>query len=366
MNSSSTQTQQTYYLNLDFWLNLIGAKITYEYLNTYFITIVSIVGFFLNSTSLFILTHKSLFTSTDFYKLMRVYTLNSIILSLIQATTFVTTSNRLLGIASSYERSLYYIYFYVPFLSFFYLNSSLLEICMVFERISYFLPSRNRIIKKIGFKKMCLGVFTISALVNVINYTLYTQSYLDAAVDENTVYRIFFFNYSAFSLTLEGKVLAYVMYFFRDILTMLVKLVLNAMSVVLLRKYLTKLKKEKRVFAERISSGSQLQSTNVQAPDSTYISKTDRNQTFVALIMCTFSLLEHVFYIPAYVFFIINISDLANGLYFMGLASHSLKQVASFIILYKFNSLFRKELREIFFNSLKRMKCMVNSDEEVT
>ena len=363
MNSSSTRTQQTFYPRLEFWLNLIGAKIAYEYLNFYFILIVSLVGFFLNSTSLLILTRKSLFTSTDFYKFMRVYTLNSMILSLFLASTFVTTSYRFLSISSSYARSLFYVYVYVPFLCYFYLNSSLLEICMVFERISYFLPTRNRIIKKIGFKKLCLVVFSLSALVNSINYTLYTPSFLDAAVDENTVYRLFFLTYSAFSLTLGGKVLAYVMYFFRDILTMVIKLVLNGMSVVLLRSYLTKLKKEKRTFAERISSGSQLQSANVQAADSTYISRTDRNQTLVALIMCTFSLLEHVFYVPSYVFFIINISDLALVLYCLGLTSLCLKQVAGFVILYKFNSLFRKELREIYSNSLKRMKCMVKNEE---
>ena len=154
-------------------------------------------------------------------------------------------------------------------------------------------------------------------------------------------------NLTPFSSTTGGKVLAYAMYFIRDIITLLIKIILNTISVILVRKYLTKLKKEKLTLADKMSSSNELQNTAIQTTKETYISKTERNQTFVALIMCTFSLFEHALYIPSYVLYNMSYNDLAAVFYFMVLASLTLKQVANFFVLYKFNSSFRSELKRL-------------------
>lgn len=355
MNSS--EVNRTYFLSLDAWLSFIGSYPIYDHLYTYLITTLSLIALVLNFASLYVLTHKALFASNDFYKLMRVYTFNSIVLSFILGTTFLTVSYRFINISNSYVSTLYNVYVYTPLLSTLYLNGSLLEICIVIERISYFLPSKKEIIKKIGIKKLCIGLFLMSAIVSTYNYILYTPGHLDATVDAKTVYLIYFLNLTPFSLTIEGKVLAYAMYFTRDIITLLIKILLNTMSVILVRKYLTKLKKEKLTLAEKISTSTEFQNSTKQTKTKeTYISKTDRNQTFVALIMCTFSLFEHALYIPSYVFYIMSCNDIAAVFYFMVLVFLALKQVANFFVLYKFNSSFRTELRKL----LVTLKCASN------
>lgn len=362
MNSSANRTQQAYYFSIDYWLSLIGSFPINDYLYTYLITILSLVAFVLNSTSLKILTCRALSTSNDFYKLMRIYMLNSIILAVVLATTFLTVSYRFINIINSYTNTFYNVYVYTPLLSTLYLNASLLEIWMLIERMSFFLPSRNKIVKKIGVIKLCAGLLILSAFISSFNYILYTPGSIEAAIDENTVYRIYFMNLAPISLTNGGKLLAFAMYFTRDIVTMLVKLVLNGVLIILVRKYLSKLKKEKLTVSERITSDTDVHFTSAEHKKDTYITKTERNQTFAAILMCAFSLFEHAFYIPSFVLYGMGLNNLAAVFYFMVLVSLAFKQVANFFVFYKLNSTFRCELRRIFVKNLKCIKFASNID----
>ena len=352
MNSSNNSAQQTYF-SLDVWLSLFGSFLFFDYLYTYLITGLSIIAFGFNSISWLVL-QKRTFSSNEFYRFMRVYTFNGIILSLILSTTFATTSFRLFSFVNSFAAIFYGAYFYTPFLSIFYLNSSLLEIIMVVERMIYFLPQRYKITKLIGFKKLCLILFGIGIVISLPNYFLYYPSYFDAPLDENTTYRIHFMNVTPFSTTPAGQLLAFLMYFMRDIVAMIAKLVLNAALVILVRKYLNKLKMEKLAFAQKISSGSELHSQNIEISKDTYISKTDRNQTYIAIIMCFFSLLEHIFYIPSYVLYALRINSITPILYFLAVIALTSKHAINLFIFYKFNYLFRTELKKTFSKVFER------------
>ena len=77
-----------------------------------------------------------------------------------------------------------------------------------------------------------------------------------------------------------------------------------------------------------------------------FISKTDRNQTYIAIIMCVFSLIEHLFYTLSYMMYFLKHFSLANIFYFLALVSICLKYIANFFLLYKFNDLFRSELKK--------------------
>ena len=186
---------------------------------------------------------------------------------------------------------------------------------MVVERMIYFLPKRYQITKFIGFKKLCFILLGISILVSLPNYFLYYPRYFEFPLEDNTVCHIYLMNVTPFSITRTGQLLALFMFFMRDIVAMIAKIILNSLLVVLVRKYLNKLKMEKLAFAQKISSGSVLHNKNIQSSKDSYISKTDRNQTYIALIMCLFSLLEHIFYIPTYVLLDLKINNIARELY---------------------------------------------------
>ena len=122
---NTDNSTQTHYLSLDFWLSLFGSYLAFDYLYFYLVTSLSIIAFGFNLISWLVL-QKSIFSSSEFYRFMRVYTFNGIILSLILSTTFATTSFRLFSFTNSYTAIFYGAYFYTPLLSIFYLNSSLL------------------------------------------------------------------------------------------------------------------------------------------------------------------------------------------------------------------------------------------------
>ena len=154
-----------------------------------------------------------------------------------------------------------------------------------------------------------------------------------------------------FSNTLTGKVISYLHYLIRDILPLIIKIILNSMLVYLVKSYVNKFKKEKLANAFKVSNaGNDLVSMNIQIEN--YISKTDRNQTYISLIMCIFSIFEHIFYIASYITYFLN--EFSDSTIFFCLASLfiAFKQMFNILILYKFNSLFKTELKK-FFNILK-------------
>ena len=364
MNTTNNQTKT--YFSLDYWLGQFGSYLIFDYLYTYLITGLSIIAFGFNSISLLIL-QKSTFPSTGFYRFMRVYTLNGIILSLVLSTTFVTASSRLFKFFISYEATFYSVYFYTPLLSAFYLNSSLLEIYLVVERMLFFLPQRYKIFKIVRMKKLGLSLLIASVLIILPNYFIYFPGYFDVPLDENTVYRIHFIHLTPFSATTVGKALAFIMYFIRDMLTLIAKLVLNTILVIHVRKYLLKLKMDKLNFALRIST-SALHINNIDLSKQSYINRTDRNQTYIALIMSLYSLLEHAFYIPSYVVFAIlplYAKSVAPILYFLCILALAFKHATNFFVFYKFNYLFRTEVNKTFFKfSNKNKQAITGKDED--
>ena len=360
MNTTNNQTQT--YLSLYQWLNLVGSYFIYDYLYTYLITGLSIIAFGFNLFSWLVL-RKRIFPSTGFYRFMKVYTLNGMILSLLLSTTFLITSYNLFSFVNSYAITFYDVYIFTPLFSAFYLNSSLLQIWMVIERMLYFLPEKFKRFRIIRFKRFCLGLFIISVFIILPNYFIYYPGYFDVPLDKRTAYRIYSIHLTPFSATTVGKALIVLMYFIRDILTLIAKLVLNTILVVQVRRYLFKLKMDKLNFALKIST-SALHINNIDLSKQSYINRTDRNQTYIALIMSLYSLFEHAFYIPAYILFALRINTIAPLFYFLSILAQALKHATNFFIFYKFNFLFRTEVKKSFSNIIKRIKKRSNINKE--
>ena len=97
-------------------------------------------------------------------------------------------------------------------------------------------------------------------------------------LDSNTTFRIWYFGPTIFSSSQTGQIINYFGYVFRDFLPMTLKIILNLLSVVLVRKYV---QNKQRIRAATTASSSDL-------------ANFDRKQTYIALLMSTFSLLEHV------------------------------------------------------------------------
>ena len=335
--------------SIDFMYESYGEPAIINKLYVYMLLPLNITTLGIDLFSFFVLLRKPFLTSI-FYNYIKVYFLNSIIICLFLITAFVSVTHGVFNFTNSYATLFYGCYIYGPLLSTFYLNGSLIEISMVVERCLYFLPPKYKKIKIISFNRFCLILLAFCAIVNLPMYFILLPSYEDVYLDEFISFRIYYWDSNTnFTKTALGKSLLLILYLIRDILPLLAKIMLNIMLVNLVRKYFKRLKMEKIAFAERISTSVLHLKKDANSrlnENSTYISKTDKNQTLIAIFMCIFSLFEHIFYALSYALYFMGNSYEYKIVYYLVLVSLTLKHASNFFIFYNFNYLFRVEVKK--------------------
>ena len=343
-------TTENKHFSLDFWLNAFGSVLEVDILYVYLLTPLALVSFCFNLTS-FVVLLKSSFSISSFYKYMRVYSLNSTLISLVVLTTFTNRTHRIFSFTNTYPALIFGVYIKNPLESILYLYSSLLEIFLIIERLLYFFPCHLKKLEFIGYSKFLIFLFALSALINVPLFFLLEPTHADVKVSTDAWYRIHYYGITSFSQTPTGETVSYLFYFTRDLLTLAIKLILNISTIVLVKQYASKIKKEKFEFAIKIST-SILHAENVQPVKNRLISKTERNQTYMAIIMCFFSLTKHVLFLTAYLTYFIGCLTTSTYLYYFALLSLTFKHGSNIFVFSKFNHLFRAQIKKCFRVSL--------------
>ena len=344
MNSTINKT----FLGLDYWYNLLGSKPIFELIYVFVLTPLCFVAFLLNLLT-FLIINKIKFKKSTFYSYTKFYLLNSAILSLILMTLFVSATYRIFDFTNSYGTIFYGCYIYYFFLPVFYLSNSFIEVLMVFERMLYFLPAKFKRIKiEMELKKLCLLIFISSIIISLSDLFLFTPGRIQVELDQNTSFSIYFWNPTEFSNTLTYTIIGNLSHMLRDLVPLVLKIILNFISVKLMRKYFDRLRNEKLAFAQRISSSELHVKSKKENESNVFISKTDGNQTLIAVFMCIFSLFEHFFYIASYMFVVFHFYELAPSFFCISYISIALKNASNFFLFYKFNHLFRVQLKKSF------------------
>ena len=322
-------TNETFY-PLDYWFSLFGYPYTADVIFGYVITPIWFLSSSFSLFSLFILL-KTPFFASHFFSYMRLYVANCLVLSLLGLTTILASTHQIFSVTNTYEVvfcAINLLWLENSLLLF----SSCIEICLVVERVLYLLPAGFSRIKLISFKKFFFISFIFCILVNFPGGLLLEPAFADIQLDPNTPYRIWYIGPTTFSFSLTGEILNYLGYLFRDILPMILKIIINSVSIYLVGKYV---KNKQRIVVSTTIANIHLVSF-------------DRKQTYIALAMSTFSLLEHSLYIASYVLVFISYFEVSTLVYAFALLFIAIKHLLIFFILWTFNSLFRNEVR-IFF-----------------
>ena len=348
MNSTNATYQP-----LSYWFGQFGFPYTLDSLVFYTITPLSLISLCLNIITFRILTKLS-FLRSQFYSYMKFYILNSALLSLLLMTVVVSSTRNIYQFTNSYAACFYGLYIFMFLKTNFIMIGSGFEISLLIERSFYFSPNFFKSIKVLTKSKKFIFIFFIfTCLISIVFVFAAEPNYLDVELDEKTWYRIWYYGVTSFSLTLTGNALIIFAYLFRDILPLIIKLTLNAYIVNSLKKYTRKLKMRKLEIASKISyslDNDQIQ-INLNKNNGThynYVSKADRNQTYTAVIMSFFSLLEHSFYSLGYVLYFFHHFELYTFFIYAAFLSILFKLIGNIFILYIFNSLFRNEVRKYF------------------
>ena len=183
-------------------------------------------------------------------------------------------------------------------------------------------------------------MFLFSVIINLPLFFITIPGCVDVTYG-STILKNYFNRQTEFSSSNLGKIITSIVYFIRDILTLAAKIVLNIISVYLIKKYFYNLSLDS---TKALPSGS----IEIAVSKKDYMTKVDRNLTFIAIIMSVLSSLENIFYIIFYVYLFLNFSQIVSLLYLIALFLICLKHSSNLIILYLFNSVFRQEFKKIF------------------
>lgn len=344
MNSSDNETE--IYSNKDFWLSQFGSTWLLDSLFLFVISPLALIGFVLNLFSFFILRHKE-FNKINIYSYFRAMSISSSLLNLMQATLVTTSTFRYFEFSNSNEAIFYATCIFLPVSNIFLLFGSTLDICLSLDRCSIFVPKLKKFFKY-SSKAICLVLFIISILISVPYFFVNKPSYYDAQLDSNTYFRIWYWDITPFATSLVGHILAYAGYFIRDVFFLLIELTFNFLSIVLFRKYFKNKEnffKTNQNFKMKTESPNELDISR-QTIEKLYVK--EKNITLMVIIMCFFSILNHLMYllVTLYFYFANDLTGytLAALVFFIS----TLKNFSNFGLLYFFNLNFRKCFKAFF------------------
>ena len=333
--------------NLDYWLQYYGSTWTMDCLYVFALTPLSLFSFIMNILALTVLSESS-FKSACLFRYLRLYVLNSSIISLFLATTFVFASYRILDFSNSYESIFYSSYFHGPFLLVFYTFGGLLEICISIERALTFMPKRG-LKKIINYKYFWLILIIFSFIINIPVFFLNHPTYDTVQLETGLTKRFYYWGITDFAVSSAGIGIMYALYTIRDLISLVVKIGLNILTVHLIRKHFNRITGDSQAANSTIAK--MRHSNTIDQAEScaekTYLTEVDRNLTYTGIIMCVLSSFENAFVIVSYV--LVNYNYLLSYLLFLlSYLFLALKQFSNLLVLYSFNNFFREEFRKKF------------------
>jgi hypothetical protein len=282
-NSTKTSNSSNYFYTLDAVLTKYGSNFYLDLFNLVPFTLVSTIGFVLNTLSFVIFLDQE-FKGIHLYSFLRVYSINNMIMCFLNIFNFMYSSIRILPWSNSYWTQIYSNYIYIPITNLNYLFGSLLDIVILLNRISYFNVFVKRHIK-LSPPKICLIAFIVSLIVEFPFFFVFMPNSHTSVLRDGSTFTIWFGDVTRFSQTEIGTITTFITYGLRDILVMLIILVLNIISAWLLKRHLrakTRLVRHK-MEALNIVENNAASSTSFGL---NRISKADNRSSVMVILMC--------------------------------------------------------------------------------
>jgi hypothetical protein len=375
MNNS---TNASYYYTMDQVLTLYGSTWILDGLNLYLYTAFSVIGLLLSIFSLLIFCRNDPEFNIALYTYLRVYMFNNILSSFINIFNFTYSSYRFLPWSNSYETSVYYNYILIPVANICYYYSGVLDIIIILDRMTYFNARIKRsFLFKLSPYKLSAAAFIFSFLMDFPYAFMYSPTSQTLNLGHGVLFTIWYSWPSAFASSQFGTILSFIVYAIRDFLVMFIQIGLNVASVAMFKIYLNKKMKVRglnqthtpnqanmsvtgnlsgtrniSVTRETVTNNRQADNRRVgkcsvaAAASSSHISKSDQRATLMAICMCLFSILEHLFMALSiiYPYFALDINVFV--FYLIGDGLQPVKCCFDFFLFLAFNKVFSKAVRQ--------------------
>lgn len=180
------------------------------------------------------------FQKKDLYTYLRVSCLNSSIINLIYAITFICDSRRFVSIANTQFATYFRCYFKIPLLNLCYFYGCVLDIAVAFDRMIELTMLKHKF-RRINSNLICalLGLFCLTVDWSyVLEFEPKSKEIVITYQNQSNRTEIFYYyGKSAFALSFKGQILNKTLLFVRDILTLVILIGLNVATLIRLRFY---------------------------------------------------------------------------------------------------------------------------------
>ena len=333
MNVSNQNQTEAIFYTLDEWFAVFASTFDMDVVYVLVLIPLSALSFILNSFTFRVLLSEQ-FNLSFIYSYFRLYVFNSLIISLLLTTTFVSNSYRYFEFTNTYASITYGIYVFTPILTVLYFYSSLLEIIIIIERTEKFLPPRFRYLKRLDFNTTCFGLFAFSLALNSPTFINWYTASESVQLADGTIKEIFYWGATEFSLSAYGKVLTFEVYFVSDFIFLFIKINLNILSVYKIREYLAKI---------HSCSPIEMNASSSSVSKKLYITQTDRSLTKMVILVTVLSILENIFFAIANGYYLFEIGVASGYLVLFSYVAMGLKHGSNFFVFYFFNNFFKSE-----------------------
>ena len=291
------------YLHSNGYSNLMSKEFTLQLIFSLCI-LFGFIGFVFNLICAFIFSNKNF--NSKFYKILRIYSLNSCLLNLNDFVMFFSAVINFKEFTVSYKASFYICYVYVTIAVTLYTFGGIFDIVIVLERLSI-LSNKFKYLEKWTPGKLAIIVMISSLFINI------------PLINTPFFYRRF------------GTIIIHLNLLIRDILTLIVEIALNLLSLFYLKRLLVNKKK--------LTLQNQLKLS--------LIDKIDENSTKMVVLMCTLAAFVHF---CVYYSWIISRKDKMNSkmIGVIAFLIATIKFSLNFLIFYFYNQNFKDNVNKLF------------------
>ena len=315
---------------------------------------IAVIGVFLNILS-FVIFLKQEF-NLKLYTYYRYMTFAGIVYCL-SVTPYPFSIVKRLGFVNNFAYQAWQCYFYIPVSNFCYYYVSFVEIAVLVDRLSLFLPKLKSIYEKLNANHICIAVFFIDLIINfpyffVFQPIIIPLYYHDENKTQVELYEAYFVGPSDFALSITGQVVTYVIYALRDFACILIIVILNFLNLFFIKRHLrNKSKMIKGSNLKNIKEDSR--SANEPTVQSSSVinrvkdQKMNRKLGVMVVFMCTISTVSHCFFMSSIIYFYFYNNPSVNLYIQLAEFFNTFKIFLSFFIFYNFNKNFKAQLKGI-------------------
>ena len=343
------QNNETFYLSHEAVFNLYGSKLR-EHLCNFVMAPLNMLGVFANLVTLAVLSNKK-FSSKGLYTYFIVHTINSLLINLLQCFESIALNFRTFEFTYKASYSGYFQSFvYIPLLNLLVLYGIILEVCVTIERNSQF-SAKFKCLVKYRARNVCIILFLICFAINFSHFFVGRPAVFKHKLNSTEILEIHFFKVTNFSKSLPGMTINSLVYLFRDIILFIVQIVLNIMTIYLLREHL---KNKKNILTKKRTDKNDTrglplrkESRSIKIKHSKkkpFITKVDKNMTIMVVIMALVTAMEHIFLLLMIYSVTLNENNTSFLIAVISCIFISIKNLSNFFLYFSFNKIFRSEL----------------------